>query len=209
MGRRGLGRRLATAAACLSAASLLLAARPWLGEAPAAAHTEPVAPPVVRLHVVAHSDEPFDQDLKLLVRDRLLAYLHDSRLLDGAATPEQALAAVAGHARRLEELARGVLRAHGVGYDVAVEVGHHRYDQRTYRGLTLPAGVYPSMRVLLGAARGANWWCVLYPIMCTVEPILEPGVVGAGEPDPAASDPAVAAALYRQPALDEALLWPE
>ncbi|HEX6988788.1 MAG TPA: stage II sporulation protein R, partial [Bacillota bacterium] len=68
---------------------------------------------------------------------------------------------------------------------------------------------YPSVRVLLGAARGANWWCVLYPIMCTVEPILEPGVEGAGEPDPAASDPAVAAALYRQPALDEALLWPE
>ena len=33
--------------------------------------------------------------------------------------------------------------------------------------MTLPAGRYRSLRVLIGSAEGKNWWCILFPELCT------------------------------------------
>ena len=33
----------------------------------------------------------------------------------------------------------------------------------------LPAGVYTSLRITLGAGAGRNWWCVVYPPLCSQE----------------------------------------
>ena len=44
------------------------------------------------------------------------------------------------------------------------------YPVRTYDDgntcYTLPAGTYRSLRVMIGEAAGANWWCVLFPPLC-------------------------------------------
>lgn len=175
--RGGAWRRAAAAALCLAAASFLLAGRPWLaGPAWAGAGTTRAAG-VVRLHVVAHSDGDFDQAVKLRVRDRVLAELAAAGLPAAAATPAENLALLEASAERLTAVAAAELQASGAPYGVRVEVGHHPYEARSYRSLTLPAGVYPSVRIVLGAGRGANWWCVLYPIMCTVEVEPPPGTV--------------------------------
>ena len=165
--------RLVVALAAAAAAGGLIAAQPWL--APARAQDGPA---VVRFHVVAHSDGEADQAIKRAVRDELVAYLQRSRPWEGAGSPEQALERIARHRGALERLSRQTLRRLHAPYDVQVQVGRHAYDTRTYRGLTLPAGAYPSVRVILGAGRGANWWCVLYPTFCTVEPVARTDLTG-------------------------------
>ena len=30
----------------------------------------------------------------------------------------------------------------------------------------MPAGYYDAVRVTIGAGRGHNWWCVLFPPLC-------------------------------------------
>lgn len=195
MKARSAWRRLGIAGLCLAAASWLVAAQPWLGGA-AGAQPAPVSG-IVRLHVVAHSDGEFDQAVKLRVRDRVLADLSEPGALAGAATPDQVLAVLEARAARLTSLAEEVLASHGAAYGARVEVGHHRYEERTYRDLTLPAGTYASVRVVLGSGRGANWWCVLYPVMCSVEPLLDPDRPGALPPE-----------VILDPAGGEALLLP-
>ena len=37
---------------------------------------------------------------------------------------------------------------------------------RDYGTFALPAGVYTSLRVTLGAGAGHNWWCVIFPPLC-------------------------------------------
>ena len=49
-------------------------------------------------------------------------------------------------------------------YNEIVEGKH--YPTRDYGTFALPAGVYTSLRVTLGAGAGHNWWCVIFPPLC-------------------------------------------
>ncbi|EKP95891.1 stage II sporulation protein R, SpoIIR family [Thermaerobacter subterraneus DSM 13965] len=129
----------------------------------AAAPAQPV-PPILRLHIVANSDDPEDQAVKLQVRDALLPVL--AQVVAGATTPDDALARVDRQAERLEARAEAVLRSAGFHYDARVETGRFPYAARRLGETVYPAGVYPAVRVVLGEGAGHNFWCVLFPGLC-------------------------------------------
>ena len=115
---------------------------------------------LVRLHVIAVSDDDTEQAVKLQVRDAVLAYL-GPQLADvtdiGAA--EQLIAG------DLDGIARAAQAAAGER-PVRVTLGPEHYPTRDYGTFALPAGVYTSLRVTLGAGAGHNWWCVIFPSLC-------------------------------------------
>lgn len=116
----------------------------------------------IRLHVLANSDSEEDQAEKLLVRDAVLTYLEAS--LTQNDTYESALSAVSNHLESIRERAEETLDGK---YAVRVELGREKYPVRQYENYTLPAGEYTSLRVLIGEGEGKNWWCVLFPRLCT------------------------------------------
>lgn len=109
---------------------------------------------LVRLHVVANSDSEADQAAKLRMRDEVLALL--SPLLESCGTLAEAMAVIDAHRPELEALGA-----------VTVELGLEYYPTRHYETFSLPAGEYVSLRVNMGAAEGRNWWCVVFPPLCT------------------------------------------
>ena len=119
-----------------------------------------LADKVVRLHVIASSDSAENQRVKLEVRDALLAYL--SPRLEAASGAEDAAAVIAEASDELQRIAETVS-----GGSARVELGREMYPTREYETFSLPAGVYTSLRVTLGAGSGRNWWCVVYPPLCT------------------------------------------
>lgn len=120
---------------------------------------------VIRLHVPAHSDSAADQAEKLAVRDAVLAEV--SRLLDGITDRAAAEAVLAEHLPAVESAARDVLAERGSTHSVRATFGEAYYPTRVYGGVTLPAGTYKSLSVAIGGGEGANWWCVLFPQLCT------------------------------------------
>ena len=68
---------------------------------------------------------------------------------------------------RMEEIANRVLLENGVEYKAKAEWGTEAYPTRVYENVTLPAGEYRSLRLKLGKGEGKNWWCVLFPPLCT------------------------------------------
>ncbi len=119
----------------------------------------------VRLHVIANSDSEEDQALKLAVRDALLTEVSD--LTAGAKTREEGEANLRAHLHNLEEIARQTLEAAGCDHSVQISLTDEYYPTRQYGDLRLPAGEYRSLQVKLGKAEGKNWWCVLFPPVCT------------------------------------------
>lgn len=119
----------------------------------------------LRLHVLANSDTDADQALKLAVRDRLLVELDP--LLTEVSDRESAEQIVLEHADALREAAEEVIVAQGYEYPVTLTLGREYYPRREYEGVTLPAGRYPSLQVKIGESAGQNWWCVLFPTLCT------------------------------------------
>ena len=138
-------------------ATLILAVVPVSGE-------EALYDNVLRLHVIAHSDSEEDQALKLAVRDEILAVYGD-RLAE-CTSKEEAEDKLALLAAEMTDLAKEVVRAHGFTYDVRLTLTREKYPTRVYENVTMPAGEYCSLRIVIGEGAGANWWCVLFPPMC-------------------------------------------
>ncbi len=119
----------------------------------------------LRLHIVARSDDEADQALKLEVRDGILARYGDVfGSADSLASAVESAQALCGD---IERTAADILRAGGCGCAVTVDVGCLYFPTRRYgEGVTLPAGHYTALRVVIGEGRGQNWWCVMYPPLC-------------------------------------------
>ncbi len=107
---------------------------------------------ITRLHIIANSNEPSDQALKLKVRDRLLAETKKTpkRLTDDEITA----------------ICRDEIQKNGYNYDAQTERGRFYFPRKAYANLTLPAGTYNALRITIGEGGGANWWCVMYPPLC-------------------------------------------
>ena len=120
---------------------------------------------VLRMHVIANSDEDFDQELKLKVRD---AVLNEGReLFDGSLTASDAQEKIIPNIDRLESVALKTIRDEGFYYDVEIYIDKEYFETRVYENsVTLPAGEYTAIKVIIGEGKGKNWWCVMFPPMC-------------------------------------------
>ena len=124
-----------------------------------------LADKVVRLHVLANSDSEEDQALKLRVRDRVLE--RATELLEQSADRQEAEALLRGNLLELENLAAEEIAAAGYDYPVTAELTDTTFPTREYDGFTLPAGEYLALRIVIGEGAGQNWWCVVFPPLCT------------------------------------------
>jgi len=128
---------------------------------------EGIADAVVRFHVLANSDSTDDQAVKLLVRDGVLAYLGDT--IPVASDKAETCAAINARLNGIEETADAILRANGYTYGVHAAVEPSWFPTRVYGDVTLPAGTYDALRIVLGAGEGRNWWCMIFPALCYVD----------------------------------------
>ena len=119
---------------------------------------------VLRLHILAASDEARDQQIKLETRDEILRRY--GRELSAAGNREEAEARLRELLEPIEETAREVVRRAGRDDEVHASIVNMYFDTRTYGQWTLPAGCYDAVRITIGEAQGHNWWCVLYPPVC-------------------------------------------
>lgn len=119
---------------------------------------------LIRLHVLANSDTEADQALKLTVRDAVLKTA--APILAECSTRSEALSVLEQNRELLQNAAQSCVEEQGYTYPVSVSIGKEYYPTREYEALRLPAGVYDSVRILIGDAAGKNWWCVLFPPLC-------------------------------------------
>ncbi len=120
---------------------------------------------VLRMHVIANSDEDFDQKLKLKVRDAVLN--EGKELFDGSLTANDAEEKIIPNIKRLENAALKIIKDEGFDYPVKIFVVNEFFKTRVYdNSVTLPAGNYTAVKVIIGEGKGKNWWCVMFPPMC-------------------------------------------
>ncbi len=120
---------------------------------------------VIRLHVIGESDSAEDQELKLAVRDAVLECV--CAKVANCGSFDEAYAVISNMQAEIKEAAESCTKEKGVARDVAVCLGLEKYPRRDYGEAVLPAGEYTSLRIKIGKAEGKNWWCVLFPSVCT------------------------------------------
>ena len=125
---------------------------------------EEIRSDVFRLHIIANSDSEADQALKLMVRDRIISYTGE--LFRNCSDKSSSVRCAEEHLGDIRRLAEDVIRENGCSYDAEAYVTGMDFSTRVYDDVTLPAGKYDALRIVIGKGEGHNWWCVLFPALC-------------------------------------------
>ena len=128
-----------------------------------------IAEKIIRFHVIANSDTKEDQDLKLAVRDAVGIKM--SGLLKDAADRSRSEAVIRKNMEDMKQTAEKVIAERG--YDVDICLTDTDFPVKTYGAYTFPAGNYEALEIVIGAGKGHNWWCVMYPNMCFSDTMYE------------------------------------
>jgi len=121
---------------------------------------------VFRLHVIANSDDPVDQALKLQVKNEIVSYMKTE--FENVEDVEHANKLAQTKTAEIEKIARHVIADKGFDYPVKVMIGDYEFPTKSYGNIILPQGNYQALRVVIGEGKGQNWWCVLFPPLCMV-----------------------------------------
>lgn len=121
-----------------------------------------------RFHVVANSNSKVDQDLKYQVRDALIS--HMNTLCENVSQKEDAIQIAKNHLSSFETIAKQTILSNGFDYPVKVEVGNFPFPTKNYGEISLPSGYYDALKVTIGNGGGENWWCVMFPPLCFIDP---------------------------------------
>lgn len=122
---------------------------------------------LIRFHVIANSDSEEDQLLKYAVRDEILKEVAP-RLAKSVSLDESR-----GIIREMQGQflagAERVIKEWGKNYPVTLDYGIYDFPTKSYGNIVLPGDEYEAVKIKIGEAQGANWWCVLFPPLCFVD----------------------------------------
>jgi stage II sporulation protein R len=144
---------------CISAALIIAAAVPVI---PTAYAGSPF-----RLHILANSNSPADQKVKLSVRDAVLKATENG--IKGCKNASEAEEYIRENTGIILKTADEMLKEKGFCYQSSATVGKYRFPEKSYRGVKYPEGDYEAVRIILGEGKGDNWWCVIFPPLCLSE----------------------------------------
>ena len=120
---------------------------------------------VIRLHIVADSDSEYDQQAKIKIRNEILPYL--TSITENARDSASAELLLQENMAYIEDELNSVIDRLGYDYQTEIFLSKEYYPVRKYGLFVFPSGTYTSMRINLGKAEGKNFWCVIYPSVCT------------------------------------------
>ena len=126
-----------------------------------------IAPEILRFHVLANSDSPKDQTLKLDVKEFLLEMIRNDA--PNPATRDEMIRYIENNHHILARSAEHFMREQGFDYTAEILLETCEFPQKTYGDMTFPAGEYDAVRVVLGEGKGQNFWCILYPSLCYID----------------------------------------
>ena len=125
---------------------------------------EPLSESILRLHVVADSNDPGAQEFKMKVvgQVRLLIAEHRSR-----GESWEILSFLQQNLGQLElQLRQYAGQVANASPPIAVSLVQEDFPLRTYGRRVYPPGQYQALKVVIGEGRGDNWWCLLFPSLC-------------------------------------------
>lgn len=122
---------------------------------------------LIRFHVIANSDTDEDQELKLKVRDAVIAYLQPK--LEKSKSIEESEIIIKNEYENLEEISNKVIVDNGYDYSVNIGLKYSYFPAKQYSSVVLPAGKYKALKIIIGEGNGKNWWCVMFPPLCFVD----------------------------------------
>lgn len=121
----------------------------------------------IRLRVIANSNTPYDQYIKVKTRDKLQGEVYS--LLKDTNTISEARNIITSELDTFDNIVKNTLQEEKYNKKYNIIYGSNFFPEKIYKGIKYKEGYYESLVVTLGEGKGDNWWCVLFPPLCLIE----------------------------------------
>ena len=139
--------------------------------AAAAAYLQSVSSEFVRFHIIAESDSPYDQLVKMELRDYIFKIY--SPELSKFETKEETLDFLLNNQEALEQTSNDFLKSIGYNKSVSVLIAKDNFPKKDYGDFILPFGRYDALKIKIGNGNGKNFFCVMFPPACISKEMTE------------------------------------
>ena len=121
----------------------------------------------IRLRIIPNSNVPYDQFIKIKVRDNIEKELENT--IDDNSTIETTRNVIKENLVNYEQIVNNTLEEYKYDQEFNIKYGYNYFPEKEYKGVKYEEGMYESLLITLGNGAGDNWWCVLFPPLCSLE----------------------------------------
>ena len=121
----------------------------------------------IRFRVIANSNSTKDQYIKKRVKEALEKSFYEELKLSN--TIDDSRNIIQNNMNNYKKTIKETLEKLNVDMDYEVSFGLNYFPEKEYKGVVYKEGEYESLVITLGNGEGENFWCVLFPPICTLE----------------------------------------
>jgi len=121
----------------------------------------------IRLRVIPNSNQPLDINIKEQVKTYLEQDIYT--ILKNTPNIELARETIKQTIPQIETNVQKIFTSNNYQQPYQINFGDNYFPEKTYQGITYPAGDYESLVITIGEGEGDNWWCVLFPNFCLAD----------------------------------------
>ena len=121
----------------------------------------------IRLRVIPNSNDSLDVNIKEQVKKYLEKDVY--KLTKDSDSIEEAGNIISSNIPYIEENINTIFLQNNYNLPFKVNYGDNFFPEKTYQGITYEEGMYESLAIYIGDAKGDNFWCVLFPNYCLVD----------------------------------------
>ena len=116
---------------------------------------------ILRLHVVANSNNISDQITKLKVNENIQNYISNLNLNN--LSNEDILNTLKDNSNEILNIANNTLKTNNANYTASMQIGKIMYDEKESQLIHMDEGVFESAKIILGNGEGKNIWSFICP----------------------------------------------
>ena len=117
----------------------------------------------IRIRVIANSNNIEDQVLKLKVKEKVESKLYEK--LDNTKDINVARNKIKSALTEIDNIVNNTTNSNNYN----IKYGTNYFPKKELNGINYDEGNYESLVINLGEGKGNNWWCVLFPPLCTID----------------------------------------
>lgn len=125
--------------------------------------TDEISDKLLRMHILANSNSEYDQNIKIMVRDFVIEQIKEKEF--------KKKSDIIKSVEYLKDEVNSFLNEQDAEYECEIIVSDSTFMTKEYYDLSIPAGDYQALKIILGEGKGENWWCVAYPPLCFTESV--------------------------------------
>lgn len=121
----------------------------------------------IRIRIIANSDSFDDQYIKIKVKQLIEPVIEED--LSNSSSLEESRSIIMNNLNKYDSMISSYLVDNSYRDNFSINYGSNYFPLKEYKGVKYESGYYESLVIKLGSGMGDNWWCVMFPPICSLE----------------------------------------